>query len=394
MAALFGDFGLMNAGALAALATLAIPILIHLFNRSPGQRVVVGTIKLIRHAKSRRVTEIRLMHYLLLFLRLLIFTLMALILAGLSMQAMSNLDKDQAYVTPAWAELATGDEKQDLNDRFGAENIHTLQAPIWAQLMDRLTSVKHSSEAHVYATNASGAFGPQMDSAQWPLVWHLRPETEAAGPAIKLAITMVATRERQPEADQLIKALTLIAEHRNIEITLRTLSAGSFDAGNTQDTDWIIWLGPKAVLESQLGALPFSTNVLLAPKAEADGRSSMATLPGYPFSAYSPIDPVQPFLQKTVLGGYLVHTLNAPLLGQNAIIAKPDFPEILTEILLSGELGEARFSNSPVLVPQSGDSWPTISYPQAPLDGWLIGLLVIAWVFERWLSERGRQGNG
>ncbi|NVJ70175.1 MAG: BatA domain-containing protein [Alphaproteobacteria bacterium] len=384
----------MNAGALAALATLAIPILIHLFNRSPGQRVVVGSIKLIRHAKSRRVTEIRLMHYLLLFLRLLIFTLLALILAGLSMQATSNLDKDQAYVTPAWAELASDEEKQSLNDRFGAENTHTLQAPIWAQLIEQLTSVKHSGEVHVYATNASGAFGPQMGSAQWPLVWHLRPETEAAVPAIKLAITMVATRERQPEADQLIKALTLMGEHRNIETTLRTLGADGFDAGSTQDTDWIIWLGPKAVLESQLGALPPGTNVLLAPKAEAGSSSPAATLPGYPFSAYSPINPVQPFLQNTVLGGNLVHTLNAPLLGQNAIIAKPDFPEILTEILLSDELGEARFSNSPVLVPQSGDNWPNVSYPQAPLEGWLIVLLVIAWVFERWLSERGPRRNG
>ena len=80
---------LAPAGLLGLLA-LAVPLLIHLFSHSKGRKVLIGHIELVRQARRRRVTEIRLTQWLLLALRLVMFTLAAFILAQLVRQGLEQ----------------------------------------------------------------------------------------------------------------------------------------------------------------------------------------------------------------------------------------------------------------------------------------------------------------
>ena len=107
-------FSLMTPMALWSLLALGIPVLIHLFNRSRGKLVRIGHIDLIRKARRLQVTEIKLEQWLLLLLRLAIFMLAALILAGLARQGLDSSDSPAIYVTPTWLRTATSAQVNDL----------------------------------------------------------------------------------------------------------------------------------------------------------------------------------------------------------------------------------------------------------------------------------------
>ncbi|MGA9572831.1 MAG: BatA domain-containing protein, partial [Lysobacterales bacterium] len=93
-----------------ALLALAIPLLIHLFSRSRGRLVRIGHIDLIRQARSVKVTEIRLTQRLLLLLRLGIFSLAALILAGLATAGLESSNAPTLYLTPGWIHSASPED--------------------------------------------------------------------------------------------------------------------------------------------------------------------------------------------------------------------------------------------------------------------------------------------
>ncbi|MFQ5676621.1 MAG: BatA domain-containing protein [bacterium] len=71
----------LSPGSLFALAAIAIPIAIHLFNKKEGKRVKVGSTRFLRASQSNRLKRIRLSQIPLLVLRSLILTLLAFMLA-------------------------------------------------------------------------------------------------------------------------------------------------------------------------------------------------------------------------------------------------------------------------------------------------------------------------
>ena len=108
MNAVLSGLSFLTPSAWWALLTLVIPLLIHLFNRSRGRLVHIGHIDLIRQARKAHVTEVKLAQWLLLLLRLSIFTLAALILLGLAKPGLSSSDTVTIYLAPAWLKTAPG----------------------------------------------------------------------------------------------------------------------------------------------------------------------------------------------------------------------------------------------------------------------------------------------
>ncbi|WP_025896198.1 BatA domain-containing protein [Kordiimonas gwangyangensis] len=110
MSSLFGMFHFANPLGLLALLAVAVPILIHLLNKSKGNLVVVGTLDFIRGAKSKRVTEVKLTNLILLLLRIAILALAALCVAELMSTKGKGTSESSVFVTPAWAQKASRED--------------------------------------------------------------------------------------------------------------------------------------------------------------------------------------------------------------------------------------------------------------------------------------------
>ncbi len=111
-------FSLLSPLALLGLACLAIPILIHLSRQNKTQRVVVGSIELLKKLPKHSVKQRKLSELLLLLIRLLIFLLASLYFAELVLNQKGNKDLPTSIVTQAW--LAQTSETQI--NRFIAAN--------------------------------------------------------------------------------------------------------------------------------------------------------------------------------------------------------------------------------------------------------------------------------
>ena len=107
-------FSFLEIGALSALASLAIPLIIHLFNRSRGRMVWIGHVDLVKQAKKIRVTEVKITQWLLLAIRLLIFGLLAFWLAGLLLEKITEVKPKIQLVSPEWIDNATEEEFQNI----------------------------------------------------------------------------------------------------------------------------------------------------------------------------------------------------------------------------------------------------------------------------------------
>ena len=72
---------LLNPSALWMLTALAIPLIIHLLHRGQRERVLVGSIRFLKGRETQTLSRLKLTEKRLLLLRLLLFTLLALLLA-------------------------------------------------------------------------------------------------------------------------------------------------------------------------------------------------------------------------------------------------------------------------------------------------------------------------
>src|SRR5690554_6484630 len=200
MPALLSELTFLQPFALWSLAALAIPILIHLFNRSRGRLVKIGHIDLLRDTRKLQVTELKLSAWLLLLLRICLFTLAALLLAGLALPGLSSNAKATAYVTPAWLLNAQAQEITELLDRYADERTSRVQllqdgfpvldrqlaeqlreeanppfniSSVWPLLADRLSFEHHRESIEVYAVDNLAQFADMRPSLPGKITWKL-----------------------------------------------------------------------------------------------------------------------------------------------------------------------------------------------------------------------------
>lgn len=106
------SFAFQSPWALAALLLLAIPIAIHLINKSKAIRIKFANIRLIAAQKPRRMRQLRLTEFWLLLLRLLLLIVSILILAELVLSQVLISDKKIALVTHDWLKNTHIDERR------------------------------------------------------------------------------------------------------------------------------------------------------------------------------------------------------------------------------------------------------------------------------------------
>jgi|GEM_PF-1736439 len=429
----------LQPAALWALAVLAIPVLIHLFNRSRGRLVKIGHIELVRNARKLKVTELKLADWLLLLLRVSLFALAALILAGLALPGLSSSNKATVYVSPAWlaaappqavAELLQqySDKKRSrillLRNDFPAldeqlvggirkDDLQPLKiSNIWPLLAERLSLEQHQGNVEVYALDNLAQFGPSRPALPREVSWHLShyATSNASNP---MPVTAVVAYDSQHSADAQVlgAALDSLKAHRLSGLSWNLIETQDL-AADYRDVDWLILLS-DSLAPAPLADATAAPKVVLTDAYGAARRIAPAQLrlPFYPFSEFRvsrtgdsaddqrtllSLPDNEPLLQQTQSGATReIHFNSRFIPAWSSIAQQPEFPELLLQLLISDEQRENAFAGAGVLPSQleimaNASDTPL---PRRSLQSLLAALMVLLWLPERWLSERKRRAQ-
>ena len=414
-----------------ALLALAIPILIHLFNRSRGRLVRIGHIDLIRQARRLKVTEVKLSQWLLLFLRLGIFTLAALVLAGLARQGLESSVSATAYVSPAWlrtVQPALIDELLDRHERvfvlqaeyapLDKDLLHEIrQTPlenstirnIWPLLAERLSLEHHVDTVDVYAADLLMQFGSNRPALPVAVNWNLA-HSGSAPESHKLPGSAVVAfdTERKRDAEVFSAALSSLKAHRIPDLTWEMVETRNITPQQL-NSDWLIYLSANTLTAEQLALINTPATVL----TDAGGNPPKdglhyVSLPFYPFSTFRISDPGQSpdnaqgiamtadgiaVLQEQRFGSTRILRFNSRFNPQwSSVTQQAEFPELLLHLMLSDKQRDLTFNNARIRLAQlqqgNIEQVTDIPLPRRSMHSLLMFLLVLLWVTERWLSER------
>jgi len=432
--------------ALWGLAALAIPVLIHLFNRSRGRLVRIGHIDLIKEARKLKVTELKLAQWLLLLLRMILFALAGLLLAGLARQGLQSSQLDSVYVTPAWLAAAQPQQITDLlqdnsdpassrlfllQDNYPVlteelvgtlrdnQDSQVLARNIWPLLSDRLSIQQHLGNVEVYAVDLLQQFGSERPALAKNVDWHLShpPAIETSG-LLKLKAVIAHDAQHTADADLIRAALVSLKEYRLPGLTWEMVDAANLDTAEMQ-ADWLFILADAGLTDGQFGQLSAPVTVLsdaISGNQEDDMPDNRAIdgaylrMPYYPFSRFtvsrtgrandglqnilSTYDGV-PVIQTGQQGmASLVQFNSRFLLGWSSVALQPEFPELVLQLMLSEPQQQQFFADARVLPAdlqafQASDSATPL--PRRSQQQILAALMILLWLLERWLSERRRR---
>ena len=345
----------------AGLAALAVPLLIHFISRSRGVRIPFGNIRLVRSARRRLVHELRLTQLLLMMLRLSLVAISALILGGLANPGTAQQDGEVAYLTPQWLNQAKPGELASLVQAGKSVFVLTPGFPvpepgdddepvgdddIWPLLAERLSTVNHTGNVHVYSAGWREEFGRLQPPLPTPITWHFAEPSSKQPVAWPLEILLVQHQPPDERADAVNQALQLIQQYRLPGLTWQ--SSIDPDEVPAETLDALIWAVP--------GLEP-------GPATPGNGRWI---------------------------------NLNEP--GWEAAWRSADFPERLTDALLGPDQQAKRWARALVtpdaLAPMGAATTKREQLPRQPLYPWLGFMLILLWGLERWLSERSADGPG
>ena len=430
-----------------ALLTLGIPLLIHLFSRSRGRLVKIGHIDLVRKARRLQVTELKLTQWLLLLLRLLILTLAVLLLAGLATAGLQSSDKPTIYLTPAWLSNATAEETDHLlntAEQTPGSRILVLQSGFpaadrkqlrsyqsqglqevtdisntWALLAERLSLEDHRGEVTVYTTDRVFQFGSRQPDLPRAVVWRFSQARQT--PVIDqepMRVLIAFHPDRAADASLFSAVLATLKEHRLPGLIWESISLDQLGK-EPVEADWLIHLGDREISPAILKKNMTATVVLSDTGAQTgENVSQFIDLPFYPFSTfrldhYSRLSATAESSSRIAEENILLATSDgSPLLLESyfgptrllqfnsrfnprwsSITQQAEFPELLLQLMTGTGQETLRYPDARLdplnLQTDLGQHVTDIPLPRRSLQGLLATLLLLLWITERWLSERG-----
>lgn len=443
------EFFLLNPLALFGLISLIIPILIHLFNPSRGKLILVGNIELIKKIKNVRVTEVKINQWLLLLTRLVIFLLLVLLLTQLIKQDKKEYSKQtHIMVTPDWLNNATESDLAELRKNHSSDSVFML-APSFKKItldsieasVERTATLESSMSIDalllelqekglatqntiIYATNYLAQFLPEkIQTLQRP---HFKWRIKQLGPNKRLLtslnIAVYYSPSRELDHRYLKLALNTISKISEIELVVNHYPIKAIDKqtkssfSNETQTDWIFWLSeeaaPKILLEKvKQGSYLFSDKLGDQNQTNRHRKNSI-TLPIKQtwIRFYSkPFNQPEPHLRsiwynykgQTALSQETIHQGKFFRFGSrfhpdwNNLISDVQFPLILADILsehpkLNQQKQLSASEIAPVLTqgPIESDAKTGLRTSNNPQRPYLLLLVCLLWLFERWLSEK------
>jgi hypothetical protein len=239
---------------LAALASLVVPLTLHLWSRRTGRAVRVGSIRLLSGSPPPMARRPRLHDPWLLALRCALLAALVLALARPYWAPRGQT------APPTWALVATDvvDRARlvDSLERTGKTVRPLDPADLWLSLAIADQSVPPGTHFEVYATPLlSGTRGtrPELES---PVVWHprasaRRPQRPATPPSRGRIVVVFADADRSDDARYVAAAVRAAGTVSGIPAIVTTRATAVAGAEVVGSADWIVWLSelplPKAV---------------------------------------------------------------------------------------------------------------------------------------------------
>ena len=405
-----GDFIFLNPAGLWALWALAIPVLIHLFSRSRGRRVLVGHIELVRLARQKQVTELRLRQWLLLLLRCLIVVLAVLMLAGLARPGLDQLAGDTHYVTTDWWNAANESERTALppGSRLLAADFplaESLAGPVpdtepAGPLAQRLSDLRHHGTVTVYSTGMAANLPDPWPALPNPIEWRFLPNTDnVPGPmsdTLRAVITHAPTRFS--DAQRVEAALEVLQAHRLPGLQWVRVVTG--EPTQPAPADWVIdlqgdpapWLAPGTSLLTEAPGPGLEVDLGLRTDTWPHPRIRIQRINPLDESHPAPwrLPSGQPLLTRHDRAGVDQLTYASRLADDWSDLARTGaFPQALMALMLDEEPVIRLHGHNPVSSAPAGEH--LLAAPAGParnLAPWLALWLALAWLLERWVAER------
>jgi hypothetical protein len=440
MSNIFPSFSILNTAALIGLFSILIPLIIHLINRSKGNLVYLGNIDFVKQVKKIRVTEVKLTQWILLLLRVLIFTLITFLVAGLKqMSEVKVLDETQLYFSPDWIItqetskfISILQQHPQVNSFVLATNYPEINQDNYVQLKQKLESQRirlHSSaliteianrqqqvkKIKVFSTNSSNEFPKDRPRQYQNIEWIVEPLATKIQKIPEVAVTIYSDENRLLETRVLQLSFEYLTSKGNQSFIVDYRSLGSVNgtAIESGQTGWIIWLSDKPVSEEiwervkqgdylltdattlESKGLKQSRNKITLTNANISGISS-EFVGNHSAKGSNDLNDTliwsdnlhSELLSSSVVGAGLHYRLNSRFNPWwNNLVENPKFPMILADLLnqpyrylkantlSASELNNLAKSSSKKLYAED-------------LYDWLILIIALLWVLERWLSEK------
>lgn len=441
--------------ALVGLLSLVIPILIHLFNPSRGKLVLIGNLDFIKKIKNVRVTEVKINQWLILLIRLIIFLLLSLLLAGwVKQNGKEYASQSHIFITPDWLNNATEEELTELRKRhkddpvfmlapnFKKVKMGSLEAQsetkkntipkigintLLAEMQHRNLATKNTI---IYATNRLLQYSPERveNPSNSAFDWRIKQLDINPQSAFKTQITtslniaVYYSPSRQMDNRYLKLVLDTISKISEVNLVVKFYPADKANRVNTisvsdkTKADWLFWLSEDAIpkvlsKQAESGSYLFvdmpegihkTDNHRRAPIAIKIEQSWTNFYSGVLTQNNSNFKPIwynrtgQTALSVESTQHGKIFRFNSRLNPDwNDLVSSVDFPSILAGILNSRPNMKQQKLISPseltaVARPAKNDNdiKAAVEIVNTPLRSFLLLIICLLWLIERWLSEK------
>ena len=352
---------------LAALATLLVPILIHLARRKPRRAVLVGTLRHLPHAAAPQRARSRIVEPWLLALRVLILALLSFVVAEAFVSAaLPPAARRSLLVLPAGIPDDSLRRLVPAGDSLLAAGLEVHRLPmadLWSELAELDGRLPNGSSMAVMAPwmlRVAGA-RPALGSAVILHRFEAPPQrAEAQTSPRTLHVRIVADSSTRVAARRHRAAFRAVAELRGDSLAL----------GDAPERNgWIVWLPDSAPPPDVLADIR-AGGTLLLPAVGDNGTLSARSIEAEPAGRG--------------------RILTAAAIGNPAVDAA--FPELIAGIwpdpasLALAEPAVRRVSTSQ-LQPAAAPVTPPVA-PRTSLGGMLLGIAFALFLVERWLAHR------
>jgi hypothetical protein len=339
---------------LTALASLVVPLALHLWSRRTGRAVRVGSIRLLSGSPPPMARRPRLHDPWLLALRCALLTALVLALARPYWAPRGHT------APPTWALVAT-----DVVDRAGlvdslehaGRTVRPLDpSDLWLSLAIADQSAPPGTRFEVFAPPLlSGTHGtrPELRS---PVVWHprasaRRPESLATPPSRGRIVVVFADADRSDDARYVAAAVGAAGTVSGIPAIVTTRATAVAGVGVVGSADWIVWLSEQPLPEVIAQRLQAGVTVLTdVGRAQQPVTRAAFGLDHAPVWTDATGDPLLTVTREGRGLRYRFHSRFAP--GWSRLVLDPRFPEAMARLWIGSDSTRIERDDRPIALSQ------------------------------------------
>jgi len=438
-------FSLLQAAALIGLLSLFIPILIHLFNPNRKKIIFVGNLAFIKKQPHIHMIKVRIHQWLLLVIRLFILILLTLILSQLvSNKAHELSDSTHVFISTDWLSNSSLKEKNQLINEHSNSSIFVMTKDFPKITSNDIrnystTQLKNSQNLSVntlvaeiqklglytkhnilYTTSKMGHYKKKQTPFLPPeyFEWRIKELTINNSSIPQINVDIYFSESRILDAQYLQLALDTLPEISNLNLNVRRYDLVETDVDLTKIPDhsstvnWIFWLSEKSIPDV-LKSPVFEGSYLFADaddnlQLEEKNKKSTAIQIGRSWVTFYSNLPSQP--SNKLMAVWQNNHGNIALLSEKNkngkifrfnsrlnpnwtdLVTGIQFPIVISQLLTTHPKMQQRYqvSVSELEFLLSDEEYNRLANRNTLYRNYLIILLCLTWLLERFVSERSR----